>query len=126
MFFSLMTLPCSSDPNSKTAFAQTYFGCGDQLHDLLHNGVTVFEIKHDGKANSAYSDRLWQWDHKKHDELCQKHWGNRGQYWHERTPNEISAFLSDYFGKKCVVTKIMLYENVSSGYPVWNIFWVEE
>jgi len=120
-------LACSSDPDQPTAFAQTTFGCDSGLREALHSGITVFQVDYQGdsKVHSAYSDRLWGWDHKKHDCLCQKHWNNRGQYWHERTPKEISSFLSDYYGKKCTVVKIVLYENAANGYPVWNIFWTE-
>lgn len=25
--------------------------------------------------NTVYSDRLYQWDYKKYNELCRKHWG---------------------------------------------------
>lgn len=69
---------------------------------------------------SVYSDRLYQWDHAKHDELCEKHFGDRGQYWHDRAPEKIEAFLRDYEDSPSLkLIYIMQGCNVSSGFPVW-------
>lgn len=70
--------------------------------------------------DTVYSDRLWQWDHKKHDELCQKHFGNRGQYWDQRPAHQIQDFLCDYFGEKVELCRVMEYCNVATGYPCWR------
>lgn len=74
-------------------------------------------LKGDG---TVYSDRLHQWDHKKHNELCMKHFGNQGQYWSEREPSKIESFLRDYMNNpKLVLCKIEEHTNVSNGYPYW-------
>lgn len=90
-------------------------------------GITLFEVEYDkDKIQSAYSDRLHQWDAKKHDRCCQQIWGNSGQYWHERSANEVSKFLTLYNGYPCKVVQIKQYENCSSGYPLWYFLWEKE
>ena len=77
--------------------------------------------------DTIYTDRLYQWDYAKHDELCKKHFGNVSQYWDTRSPKKIEAFLSDWTGKKVVLIANIQYVNLSSGYPVWRLdFYVEE
>lgn len=72
-------------------------------------------------TDSVYTDRLYQWDYKKHNTLCQKHFKNEGQYWDRRNPELIQAFLRDYLDNpNLVLTKIIEYCNVSNGYPVWR------
>lgn len=71
---------------------------------------------------TVYTDRLLSWDYKKHDELCEKHFGDRGQYWSNRKPQTIEAFLRDYLDAPglvlCVVTE---HCNQSTGFPVWRL-----
>lgn len=73
---------------------------------------------------TVYSDRLFTWDAKKHDELCMKHFGNRGQYWDKREPEKIEAFLRDYW-EKPGVELIMIVQccNQASGYPLWAFYY---
>lgn len=75
------------------------------------------------KANSTvYSDRLFQWDPKKHDELCRKYWDNTGQYWGGRSPESIEAFLREYEDDNTLVLcRIEEHKNQSSGYPLWRL-----
>jgi hypothetical protein len=81
----------------------------------------------DKVSGSVYSDRLYQWDSKKYDSLCEKHWGNRGQHFAERCtePKKIEEFLSDYLGKKITLTMVVEWCNVSNGYPLWSLHYVE-
>lgn len=73
-------------------------------------------------TNTVYSDRLYQWDPKKHDDLCMKHFGNTGQYWSSRDPEKIEAFLRDYINdQKIILCRIEEHENSSTGYPLWRI-----
>jgi hypothetical protein len=58
------------------------------------------------------------WD--KHNELCRKHFGNEGQYWHDRPTDKIQAFLSDWVGKPVILIALIQYCNVSNGYPHWR------
>lgn len=74
----------------------------------------------DEYQHAVYSDRLWEWDSKKHDEFCEKHFGNKGQYWSGRGAEKIEAFLRDYYNKPDLkLIGIMEGCNVSSGYPYW-------
>ncbi len=67
-----------------------------------------------------YSDRLLQWDYKKHNILCKKHFDNEGQYWDKRESKKIEAFLSDFLDKKIVLVANIQYVNLSNGYPLWR------
>lgn len=81
-----------------------------------------FDLYSTGKESngSAYSDRIYQWNHEKHDTLCMKHFGNKGQYWDNREVNKIQDFLRDYFDSpELVLTKITEYCNQATGYPCW-------
>lgn len=77
--------------------------------------------KGDGEPNgSVYTDRLYQWDAKKHNALCRKHFGNEGQYWAERDTDQIQAFLRDYFGApELVLCEVQEHCNQATGYPCW-------
>lgn len=72
--------------------------------------------------NGVYSDRLYQWNPNKHDRLCEKHFGNRGQYWSNRSREKIEAFLKDYFECFVDLKLVRICEgcNQASGYPVWR------
>jgi hypothetical protein len=73
-------------------------------------------------TSSIYSDRLFTWDHDKHDELCIKHFDNVSQQWGNRNPNSITLFLRDWTGsEELMLTRIVEYCNVSSGYPCWRL-----
>lgn len=78
--------------------------------------------------NTVYTDRLYQWDHVKHDTLCQKHFGNRGQYWGSRTPTQIEAFLRDYLGHPTLaLCRITEHCHQATGYPLWRFdYYLEE
>lgn len=67
----------------------------------------------------VYSDRLFQWDWEKYNRCCEEVWGNQGQYFNNRMPEDIEKFLSLYIGKKIKLTAIMEGCNWSNGYPVW-------
>lgn len=69
---------------------------------------------------TIYSDRIWQQDSKKHDELCEKHFGDQAQYWCNRDPEKIEVFLSDFFGRKIKLCQIEEMVNASTGHPYWK------
>ncbi len=68
----------------------------------------------------SYTDRLKQQDWDKYQNLCQKHFGNKSDYWNDRPADKIEAFLCDYFGKKVVLVSNIQFCNVSNGYPLWG------
>lgn len=69
---------------------------------------------------SVYSDHLYRWDSNKYNELCMKHFGNHGQYWDNRDPELIEAFLRDYLGNPSLeLSKIEEHCNASNGFPCW-------
>jgi len=72
-------------------------------------------------VTSIYTDRLLGWDFEKHDRLCQKYFGNKGQRWQERDPKKIEAFLSDWTEKKIILVANIQYVNISSGFPTWRL-----
>lgn len=69
---------------------------------------------------SVYSDRLHQWDHEKYVACAEKHL--TGQ-WHTNTPSQLGAFLSEYMGKSVQAVTLWQYNNASSGFPVWLVFY---
>lgn len=72
-------------------------------------------------TSTVYSDRLLQWDYDKHNELCRKHFGNEGQYWKNRQPEKIEAFLRDWMNDQSVVLcRIEEHTNQSNGYLLWR------
>ena len=80
----------------------------------------VVSKKADNYKHVVYSDRLLQWDYNKHDKLCQKHFGNKSQYWDGRSFEKIESFLRDFFDdKELQLVGIMKGCNISSGYPYW-------
>lgn len=92
--------------------------------DCLYNSPVIFNSGQ--KATSTvYSDRLYRWDYKKHDELCKKHFGNEGQHWSNRGSEQIEAFLRDYVGdQSLVLCRIEEHENKATGYPVWRFDYI--
>lgn len=56
--------------------------------------------------------------------LMRKHFGNEGQYWTDRDPKAIEAFMRDW--TECpdiVLLKVTDYCNASNGYPYWEMMW---
>jgi len=71
-------------------------------------------------TESVYTDRLLQWDWDKHNRLCREHFGNEGQYWDNRDPKKIEAFLRDWTdNQELQLIVIMECCNQATGYPLW-------
>ena len=75
--------------------------------------------------NTIYTDRLLQWDYEKHNELCEKHFGNRGERWDKRSPSDIEDFLIDYLGKNVILVANIQYVHLGSGFPLWRLDFYE-
>jgi len=74
----------------------------------------------------VHTDRLFQWDHEKHDALCNKHFGNSGQHWADREPLAIEALLREYLNSpKLVLCEIQEHCNQGTGVPVWYLAYKE-
>lgn len=69
---------------------------------------------------TVYSDRLFQWDFKKYNKYCKKHFGNTGQDFSNRNPYKIQQFLRDYINNQnLILIVIQQGANMSNGYPYW-------
>lgn len=71
------------------------------------------------KSHSLYSDRMWQWNYEKFDKCCEMVFGNSGQMFYDRTPEDINSFINLYLGKEVRLTAILQGCNVSTGFPYW-------
>ena len=71
----------------------------------------------------VYSDRIRQWDWEKFNRCCEAIWGNCGQYFHARKPDEIERFLRMYFDDESIkLTGIEECCNFGNGYPYWGFY----
>ncbi len=93
-----------------------------QTHPYTYDGYVTYRGGKNEEANGTiYSDRLLQWDWDKYNLLSRKHFGDEGQYFDNRDPKKIEAFLRDWCeSPKLKLIFIMKYCNQSSGYPVWR------
>jgi len=95
-------------------------------HPYSYDGYVIWRGGVSSDANGTiYTDRLSQWDYKKCERLKQKHFGNTGDYWDNRKPSDIEAFLSDWLEKQVKLILLMQYCNVSNGYPLWRLDYKE-
>jgi hypothetical protein len=87
-----------------------------------YNGYIVYRGGPNSKVRmTLWSDRLRQEDHKKYDELCQKHFGNTGHYFHNRNVEDTEAFLREFTNEpKLKIMYIMQCCNHTSGEPLWR------
>lgn len=82
------------------------------------------QIPKEQAGGGWYSDRMFQHDHKKYNRAAQEVWGNQGQYFSQRTPEDIERFLRLYMeDDSLVLVTILQMCNVSSGYPLWYFRW---
>ena len=92
--------------------------------EVISNNRMKWQKDFNRESDSAtWSDRLWEWDSKKYNEICQKVWGNTGQMFYDRKPKEIEQFLSLYYGEKIILTAIEQETNASNGYPYWIFYY---
>lgn len=82
-----------------------------------------FVLMGDWKAEyeeGIYSDRMMSWYYNKFSVACQLAFGNSGQYFTGRSPEDIEKFLRIYFmSPKLELVKVIEYCNSRNGYPYW-------
>lgn len=90
-------------------------------HPYNYSPILQWQGKETPNA-SVYTDRLYTWDHELHDSLCQKHFGDKGQYWSDRSPEKIQDFLRERFDlPNLILCSVEEHCNASSGFPVWHL-----
>lgn len=73
-------------------------------------------------THTVYTDQLRQWDDRKYDDLCKRHFGDHRDFWGNRAPEKIEAFLVEWTkisGLELVT--VTEYCNPPNGYPVWRL-----
>jgi len=88
-----------------------------------------FVIWENGEENnsSVYSDRMLQWDWNKFNECAKKVFGNEGQIFYDRDPEDIEKFLRLYFDEpNLILCRITQHCNQSTGYPLWRFDYKKE
>ena len=102
------------------------------MYSYLYNydGFVVWQRKREQNeclknCHTVYSDRLYQWDWKRFNKCCEEVFGNSGQYFDNRKPEDIEKFLSLYFGKTVKLHVVMQYCNQSTGFPYWRFDYEE-
>ena len=95
-------------------------------HPYNYDGFVNWRVK--GEYNSCvYTDRLLMWDWDKHNRLCRKHFGNEGQYWNDRDPKLIEAFMRDWTENPDLkLVMVMQHCNQATGYPAWSLHFHKE
>jgi hypothetical protein len=109
-----------SEPDENGVWPSMFHsGKTKQTHPYNYDPFFILNIGEKAKE-AIYTDRLYSWNHKKHDELCKKHFGNQSQYWNNRDPEAIQEFLKDWTENPDVkLVFIIEYCNMSNGYPCW-------
>lgn len=70
-----------------------------EINPIQSHGDREFTVWDGGLSptDAISSDRLYLWDQVKHDNLCQKYFGNIDRDWSDRPSHLIEAFLRDYY-----------------------------
>lgn len=91
-----------------------------QTNPYNYDPIELFSIEEVGNS-TIYSDRLISLDFKKHDKLLQELFGDIGQFWSYRTPEQIELFLQRWLDNSHLrLVKVVEYCNQVTGYPNWR------
>ena len=74
--------------------------------------------------SAEYSDRMLDWDIHKFEKCTKEVFGNEGQFFNDRNPEDIEKFLIKYLGHDLKLIAIEKCCNFCNGYPYW-IFYYE-
>lgn len=83
----------------------------------------IFRRNWSRNDKSVDSDRLFEWDSEKYNKLSKEVFGNAGQNFGNRYPEEIQQFLQLYLGRRVLITGIMECCNAGNGYPYWTFYY---
>lgn len=101
-----------------------YYNQFGVIRDPNHEFI-LWGNKNPGEHNSCYSDRLYQLNPLRFNELCLKHFGDEGQYFDSREIAAIQSFLCDFIGFPVELVRIVQHTNKSNGYPYWRFDYKE-
>lgn len=76
-------------------------------------------------TQKVYSDRLRNLDSEKNTLISKEVFGDEGQYFNNRKPEDIELYLCKMLDKKIKLTAITEACNVASGYPYWGFIYEE-
>jgi hypothetical protein len=101
--------------------------CTPITHPYSYDPYVVWKGDYNEKDYAVYSDRLYQYDHKKYNEACEKVFGNQGQVFFERQPKDVEKLLQLIYEDDTIeLTAIMQGANKSSGHRYWVFFYRTE
>lgn len=89
--------------------------------DFQNKEQTIFGEK-EKNLHYVYSDRLHQWDYKKH-ELAKRIADKKGKF---RTCTYYEIYLSEYYNKSIEIKHIIAGVNRASGYPYLVFGYIEK
>jgi hypothetical protein len=76
----------------------------------------------DRGATCIYTDRMYQRDFHRIENLVRSYFGNISQYWDDREPEKVEALLREWANDPEIeLTMIAHHVNFSSGYPLWSL-----
>lgn len=98
-------------------------------HPYSYDEFVLFKAVDFNEMDSwVYSDRMLQQNSKAFKDAVHEVWPEKSgsQMFYDRKPEDLTRFLSLYFGKKVKLTAVLRGCNVSNGYPYWIFAYREE
>lgn len=95
-----------------------------QTHPYSYDEYVLWRNNREQPTSTMWSDRMRQWDHVKYQTLWEKHVG-KSQYWSVNKQKQIEQFIREYVGKPITICYVLQGCNVSNGYPVWRVAYIE-
>jgi hypothetical protein len=85
-----------------------------------------YEAKGKKVNGVVYSDRLFEQNYYRYNRLCLKYFKDTSLLWHEREPEKVEAWLSDYFEKPVTLIAIVRDCHTSNGNHLCVFFYCEK
>ena len=119
-----------------------YFGNDGEMHPLNAYKPKEYEYRsrheypysyspfivwgQDINCECVYTDRLFQWDHKRTCDLLIKHFGSENQYFNCKRPELVEKFLQDRLDlPKLKLMTIVEWCHMGNGYPLWSLHYIK-